>query len=95
MGACRRSEMTHRGNTVMPCWRTSISAGEDEKAVETQHCKSRLKQGIRATESIEIDQVKEGLVEIGLSQQALRCPSGGGQRQATQLLKRLKVRRQQ
>ena len=93
--ACRRREMPNRCRSVMAGGRSSIRACKDQQTPKTKHRESRLQEGVRTSESIEIDQIKEGPIEIGLPEETVRCLTGGPQGKTRYALKRLKIRRQQ
>jgi len=95
MRPCRCREMANRGRSVMAGGRSSIRACKDQQTPKTKHREGRLQKGVRTSESIEIDQIKEGPIEIGLPEKTVRCLTGGPQGQTRYALKRLKIRLQQ
>jgi hypothetical protein len=54
-----------------------------------------LQKCIRTAEGIEIDQIKEGPIEISLPKETVRRLTGGVQGKTRYMLKRLKIRLQQ
>jgi hypothetical protein len=77
--ACRRREMPNRCRSVMAGGRSSIRAGKDQQPLKAQHRECRLQKCIRTAEGIEIDQIKEGPIEISLPKETVRRLTGGVQ----------------
>ena len=72
MSTSRGTKPTHSGKPVMPRRRATVGARKQQHASKPHRLKSRLQQNIWAAKRIDIDQIEEAVLQIGLTQQPLR-----------------------